>query len=182
MTAILRTDGGARPTNPGHAGFACVLDVDGEIHSISRYVGMASNNEAEYFGVIVGLKWAKSLGIEEILVISDSQLVVNQVLRKWQVKNHYLKGLARDVQDLLSRFQNWDIQWEKRTQNKVADDLCTKAINWGRNQNPWTPQSIKLKRPGEIHDPFDASTRLSQSRAADRVRLRRLATSFTASK
>ena len=181
MKAILRFDGGARPTNPGHAGFACALKINGEVAILSRYIGFATNNEAEYLGLVVGLKWALSKGVSEITVFSDSKMVVHHIDGSYRCKQEHLKPYLKEAKELLSRFDRYWVKWQKRDHNKNADNYCTLAINWGRNQNPFVPQSIKLKRPGEVHDPFDQSQHLvlSQYRAAGRVRHMRTSTALS---
>lgn len=166
MRGRLQFDGGARPTNPGHSGFAFLIQLEDErVIEFSRYMGWGTNNEAEYAGLIVGLKYARLLGVDRIHIISDSKLVVNQVKGSWRVNNFIMKQMSDEARLLLRQYDEWTLAWKRRSNNKECDALCTKAINWGRNQNPLVPQSIKLNRLGEIHDPFDASIRLSQSSA-----------------
>lgn len=174
MTALLRTDGGARPKNPGHAGFGCYLQTDdGDEHMFSRYIGFATNNYAEYCGIIVGMKWAyETHGVREIEIISDSQMVVNQVLGTWQIKNDNLRPLVADCRKILDRFDVATLSWEKRDSNKVADKLATMACFWGWNQNPWVPEVCKTKRHGEVHDPFDMSTEMIRIAANPRLRFK----------
>lgn len=162
MRAVLHFDGGCRPKNPGHAAFACVVKLDGEEHVIARYIGIKTNNEAEYMGLIVGVKFAASLGATELHIVSDSKLVVNQVSGRWKEKEHWkLKHMVREARALLSdRFDtNWDIVWVKRDHNVKADAYCTGAVNYGMNLNPFLSEKFKAKRPGEEIDPF-ASTRV----------------------
>lgn len=163
--AIVSFDGGARPTNPGHAGFACVVTVGSQEKVISRYIGITTNNVAEYYGLIVGIKYAHFLGARELTIFTDSKLVREQVLGNWQCKSESLKTYMYEARDLLKKLYTQDgellyeIVWQKRDKNSDADDYCTKAITWGRNLNPFTPSSIKVKRGvGAIEDPF-ASTR-----------------------
>jgi ribonuclease HI len=129
-------------------------------HAISRYLGIRTNNYAEYVAVITAIKFAKDLGADELLIMSDSQLVVNQVKGNWRVMHIELKPLRKEARDLLLKLfpGAWDIQWHRRNHNVEADALCTLAINHGRNLNPWTPQKLKDLRPGRIHDPFDSSS------------------------
>lgn len=159
MRAFMTFDGGARPTNPGHAGFAVVIDFPGtkkKRQVISRYIGKKTNNIAEYTGLIVGIKYAKELGARELFIVSDSKLVVEQVNGRWKCKTKHIVDLCEEAQKLLERnFPGaWELRWKKRLNNTVADDYCTKAINHGMNRNPWTPAKIKEKRVGEVHDPF----------------------------
>jgi len=129
-------------------------------HSISRYLGIKTNNYAEYAAVITAIKYAKHLGADELLIMTDSKLVCNQVKGEWRVLHIELKPLRNDAHKLLQDLfpGTWDIQWHRRNHNVEADALCTLAINWGRNRNPWTPQKLKDLRPGKIHDPFESSS------------------------
>jgi ribonuclease HI len=152
--ALLRFDGGARPTNPGHAGFACVVIIDGEPHELSRYIGWKTNNYAEYMGLIVGIKRAKSLGATELEIVSDSKLVVNQINGEWTVKDKKLSDLhAYALRHLSSLFpDSWVLRWEKRDSNTDADDLCTQAIKYGMTMNLFTGKS----KDGKVVDPFQS--------------------------
>jgi ribonuclease HI len=171
MHGTLYFDGGARPKNPGHAAFACVVTVEKRHDQMSRYIGYRTNNEAEYFGLIVGMKFAYDLGVKSIDIYSDSKLVVNQVLGEWQVKQETLRPLVKDARDLLQTLYGEDasLNWVKRLDNTVADQLCTAAINYGRNLNPFLPQSIKDARPGHQIDPFQSQCPPSR-RYSGRVR------------
>jgi ribonuclease HI len=163
MKATLKFDGGARPTNPGHAGFGVMIHLqDGQFTKtefFSRYIGIFTNNEAEYAGLIAGLKYALELGVREIEVISDSKLVINQVKGNWKCKEPRLKVFVKEARALLDSFERVKIRWMRRENNVAADDLCTRAIYAGMNRNPFIPKSIKDKRPGEIVDPFSSTKR-----------------------
>jgi ribonuclease HI len=166
VKAVAFTDGGCRPKNPGHAGMAVVIRLSENgvgvtaVHSISRYLGIRTNNYAEYVAVITAIKYAKELGADELLIMTDSKLVMNQIQGNWRVLHAPLKPLRDDARKLLGKLfpAAWDIQWHRRNHNVEADALCTLAINYGRNQNPFTPQKIKDTRPGRIQDPFDSSS------------------------
>lgn len=158
MKAVMHFDGGCRPTNPGHAGFGVV--VYGErhkAHTCSRYIGWKTNNEAEYAGLIVGIKLAHDIGASSIKICTDSQLVMNQVNGEYKTRSAEMKLLCLEARSLLERFfhDDWEITWWKRDNNSVADQLSTQAINYGRNTNPLTPAKLKAKRPGQIVDPFN---------------------------
>lgn len=160
MKATLHFDGGARPTNPGFAGFAAILKSEHKPAFIcARFIGWKTNNYAEYAGLLVGVKMAVLKKVTHLDIITDSQLVVGQMTGKWKCKSTDLRPIMNDAKDLLSQNfgeldENWTIVWKKRDNNVQADDLCTKAINAGRNRNPFTPDHIKEKRPGEVFDPF----------------------------
>lgn len=160
MIGILNSDGGCRPTNPGPAGFAAVLELvdEEEVYVTSRYLGKKSNNHAEYAGMLVGIKMAISHGVTDLLIITDSQLVMNQVNGDWKVKDTSLRPFCSEIQKLLRvNFEHngsgWKIKWVKRDKNKTADAYCTQAIFWGMNQRPWEPSKEKKKRgPGAVYE------------------------------
>jgi ribonuclease HI len=158
-TAVMYFDGGCRPTNPGHAGFAVVIELDGNEFILSRYIGKTTNNVAEYTGLIVGIKYARHLGAEALEVTSDSRLVVEQVHGRWRVKSADLKPYVTEARGLLNRHypSRWSLVWSARANNVKADHYCGLAINAGRNKNPFLPNSIRAKRPGKIIDPFSPS-------------------------
>src|SRR3954471_19965638 len=121
-------------------------------HALSRYLGIRTNNYAEYAAVITAVKFAKHLEADELLIMTDSQLVCNQVKGEWRVLHAELKPLHKEARKkLLDLFpEAWDIQWHRRNHNVEADALCMLAINHGRNLNPYTPQKLKDLRPGRI--------------------------------
>jgi probable phosphoglycerate mutase len=156
---VAHIDGGCRPTNPGHAGFAVVIDLDGEEFILSRYIGIASNNVAEFTALIVAIKYARHLGAEALEVVSDSKLVVEQVHGRWRQRSESLRPLVMEARALLDKHypSRWELNWSARESNTQADHYCGLAINAGRNRNPFIPQHIKDKRPGKIIDPFSSS-------------------------
>ncbi|MFP4546445.1 MAG: ribonuclease HI family protein, partial [Methanomassiliicoccales archaeon] len=105
MTFKLYTDGGARG-NPGDAAYAFIL-YDGEGKKVDEgasYIGFATNNEAEYFGLLAGLKAARDAGASSVLVIMDSELTVKQMRGEYKVKARNLKPLAENVRELQGDF------------------------------------------------------------------------------
>jgi ribonuclease H / adenosylcobalamin/alpha-ribazole phosphatase len=155
-TAAVHIDGGCRPTNPGHAGFAVVIDLDGQEFVLSRYIGWATNNVAEFTALIVAVKYASHLGAEALEVVSDSQLVVEQTHGRWRLRSADLKPLVMEARDLLFRHfpHRWELTWTARDKNVKADYYCGLAIQAGRFQNPWLRKHLKDKSPGKIIDPF----------------------------
>lgn len=158
MKAKVSFDGGCRPTNPGYAGIGVVVKIDGEKYRLNRYIGRKSNNYAEYTGLIVGIKYAKELGASEIEIVSDSQLVVKQIAGEYKCREKSLIPLHREAKKLLERLfpESWELVWKKRKHNGEADELSTKAIFWGRSQNPFYTIKVResLLEQGEIIDPF----------------------------
>ncbi|MFC2069730.1 ribonuclease HI family protein [Chloroflexota bacterium] len=127
--AVIFTDGVAEP-NPGQAAIGAVIkDEQGEvITSISESIGYATNNQAEYGAIIAALGKAISLGIEQVDLRSDSELVVNQINGKYRVKNASLKPLYQKVKKLQSKFTNLTATHIPRRLNKEADNLAGNAL------------------------------------------------------
>lgn len=131
--AILYADGAARG-NPGPAGAgAALLDDDGEvIAELTKYLGTATNNVAEYTALIIGLEEAKRRGIDEIEVRMDSQLVVRQMSGIYRVRHPNMVPLARRARELYESFRRRSITHVRREQNTAADLLSNRAIDEAR--------------------------------------------------
>ncbi|MFC1991297.1 ribonuclease HI family protein [Chloroflexota bacterium] len=127
--AVIFTDGVAEP-NPGQAAIgATIKNEQGElIASISEAIGYATNNQAEYRAIISALKKAIGLGIIEVDIRSDSELVVRQINGKYRVKNASLKPLYQKVKQLQSQLTGFSIVHVPREQNKEADILAGNAL------------------------------------------------------
>jgi ribonuclease H / adenosylcobalamin/alpha-ribazole phosphatase len=127
---ILYADGAARG-NPGPAGAGAVLlDEDGHIVAeLTRALGRATNNVAEYSALILGLEEAKRLGANAIDVRMDSLLVVEQLRGRWRTKHPGLIPLALRAGQLLASFPEREIRHVPREQNLVADALSNRAID-----------------------------------------------------
>ena len=127
---IINTDGGARG-NPGPAGIGVVLyNPTGHIvETYKAFIGQATNNVAEYKALLLGLSKAKEMGVREILVRMDSELVVRQMLGIYKVKDEGLKPLAEEAKKLLKSFSKFDFTHVRREQNSLADKLVNEAID-----------------------------------------------------
>lgn len=133
MKAILFADGAARG-NPGPAGSGAVLlDEDGHvIAELTRHLGHATNNVAEYTALIIGLEEAQRRGIDDIDIRMDSMLVVRQMQGAWKVKHPNMKPLALRAGELLASFPRRTIEHVPREENLIADALSNKAIDDAR--------------------------------------------------
>ncbi len=120
---IIRTDGGAFK-NPGPAASAFVVEKNKRTICIhSEYIGVATNNEAEYKAVIMALKYVKEKFVtKEISIFSDSQLVVKQLNGEYKVKAAGIIPLWSRAKELMSEI-NVSINWVPRAENKLADSL-----------------------------------------------------------
>lgn len=132
MTRVfVEADGGSRG-NPGPAGYgAVVLDaVTGEVLAErAAGIGRATNNVAEYQGLIAGLSAALELGADEVEVRLDSKLIVEQMSGRWQVKHPDMKPLAREAAALVARLPRVRFSWIPREQNTHADRLANEAMD-----------------------------------------------------
>jgi ribonuclease HI len=128
------SDGGARG-NPGPAGIGAVIyNPQGEkIAELSYYLGVATNNQAEYQALIMALKKAKELSILKLECYLDSELVVRQLNREYKVKNKDLAPLFLQVHNLSLQFKNISFIHVRRELNKEADKLANLAMDKGGN-------------------------------------------------
>ena len=125
----LYTDGAARG-NPGPAGIGVVaLKGEEEIFTISRYVGHATNNMAEYLAVIAGLEEAADLAATEVTVLLDSELVERQLTGVYRVKDSKLKVLYSRAAKAAASFERCFFLHVPREKNEVADRLANEALD-----------------------------------------------------
>ena len=127
---IIYTDGAARG-NPGPAAIGVILkDETGNVVArISRRLGATTNNQAEYQAIIVALEKAISLGARQVLLKSDSELVVKQINGNYKIKNTALRPLYQKVVQLIGSLESISITYIPREQNAVADALANKALD-----------------------------------------------------
>ena len=130
MRVTLYADGGARG-NPGPAaGAAVLLGEDGRVLAErAQYLGTATNNVAEYTGLIVGLEEAKRIGVTKLDVRLDSLLVVQQMRGVWKIKNPGLRPLALRAGALLAEFPDRTVEHVPREENTLADALVNRALD-----------------------------------------------------
>jgi len=123
------TDGASR-NNPGESGAGVYILRDGEpFEQIARYLGMTTNNIAEYSAAIIGLEHAVKVGARKVKLFADSELMVKQINGLYKVKNEGLKPLHTKVKGLIARIGSVAVQYIPREQNKEADALANKAID-----------------------------------------------------
>jgi len=130
VKARLSTDGGARG-NPGPAAYGYVLeDEDGAILvEHGERIGRATNNVAEYRGLIAGLEKALELGATAVVVVSDSELVVKQMRGEYRVKNETLQDLHDEATRIARRVGRVEYTNVRRAENEVADRLVNEALD-----------------------------------------------------
>ncbi|CAN5150727.1 hypothetical protein BH18ACT12_BH18ACT12_20690 [soil metagenome] len=130
MKARLSTDGGARG-NPGPAAYGYVIESD-DGHVLAAHgeaIGRATNNVAEYSGLVAGMQKAAELGVSDLEVISDSELLVKQMQGEYRVKNEALKALWEEASDLERRFAKVRYTAIRRAHNELADQLVNEALD-----------------------------------------------------
>jgi ribonuclease HI len=130
VKARLFTDGGARG-NPGPAAAAFVLEAeDGTVLEASgTAIGVATNNVAEYRALVDGLRRASELGVSELEVVSDSELIVKQMRGEYRVKNDALRVLHREASTLAGAIDRVTFTAVRREQNELADRLVNEALD-----------------------------------------------------
>jgi ribonuclease HI len=126
----LHIDGASR-SNPGEAGFGVhVTTPEGkEVAQLYGYLGVASNNVAEYQALLHGLRYALAQGARKVHVFSDSQLVVRQMSGAYRVKHPAMVPLHREARDLARRFEECRLDHVRREQNVEADRLANQALD-----------------------------------------------------
>jgi ribonuclease HI len=126
----LYSDGAARG-NPGPSGAGAVLVEPGGqvVAKLGKYLGHQTNNYAEYMGLLLGLKHAKSLGAKEIEVFADSELLIRQLGGRYQVKSQSLRPLYEEAVKLLNDFSRVKLVHVPRAMNAAADEMSNRAID-----------------------------------------------------
>jgi ribonuclease HI len=132
VKVVVHVDGGARG-NPGPAAAAAVLSTPaGEVlDEAAVRLGTATNNVAEYRGLLLGLERARALGATEVEVVNDSELVAHQVTGRYKVKHPEMKALHAQAMALLGGFERWSIRPVPRAENADADALVNQALDAG---------------------------------------------------
>ena len=127
--AVIYADG-ASWGNPGPAAIGAIIkDKQGRtVASISQAIGRATNNHAEYRALIAAMEKAVELGVDEVMVNLDSELVTRQINGQYRVKKTALKPLYQRVKQLQSLFHGFTIRHISRQQNKEADNLARAAL------------------------------------------------------
>ncbi|MCX5754290.1 MAG: ribonuclease HI family protein [Candidatus Krumholzibacteria bacterium] len=128
--AILHADGASRG-NPGPSAIAAIihLPTGEELASVAKRIGRATNNVAEYRAVIEGMKLARDIGIRELTVFVDSELVMKQLTGAYRIRSRDLEPLAREVAAEARHFGKCAFKHVKREENREADRMANEALN-----------------------------------------------------
>lgn len=146
---IVEADGGSRG-NPGPAGYGAVVRdaATGEVLAErAAGIGRATNNVAEYRGVIAGLAAAVELGAAAVDVRLDSKLIVEQMSGRWKIKHPDIKPLAAEVTALVRRFGSASFRWVPRERNTYADRLANEAMDAAARGLQWRPPAAEVPEP-----------------------------------
>jgi len=120
---------GASKGNPGSSSIGVLLtDSNGIVHKIKGYIGILTNNQAEYHALITALKAAKKLKESHLTIYTDSQLLANQINNIWRVRNPQIKTLYKEAIELISTFKKIGINHIPRSLNQEADKLANEAL------------------------------------------------------
>jgi ribonuclease H / adenosylcobalamin/alpha-ribazole phosphatase len=130
MKARLSTDGGSRG-NPGPAAYGYVLETDDGtvLAAHGEAIGVTTNNVAEYRGLLEGLRKAVELHVDELEVVSDSELIVHQMRGEWKIKKDTLRALWEEAQDLAGDIGTVRYTAVRREHNELADRLVNEALD-----------------------------------------------------
>ncbi|MEV5748698.1 bifunctional RNase H/acid phosphatase [Actinoallomurus sp. NPDC052308] len=147
---IVEADGGSRG-NPGPAGYGSVVRdaLTGQVLAErAESLGVATNNVAEYRGLIAGLEAAAELSSDaDVEVRMDSKLVVEQMSGRWKIKHPDMKPLALQAQRLASRLRSVRYTWIPRERNKHADRLANEAMDAAAEGRTWAPSAVEEDEP-----------------------------------
>ncbi len=129
MTWIAYTDGASRG-NPGLSGIgAFVTAPDGTEHELKKFLGIKTNNQAEYAALLLALEFLIKEKAGDVLIRADSELMIKQMRGEYKVKNENILPLYREIQKLLGHFKKIQFEHVRREFNKDADRLANEAID-----------------------------------------------------
>jgi probable phosphoglycerate mutase len=139
-------DGGARG-NPGPAGFGAVVadDAGHKLAEISDFLGVCTNNVAEYRGLLAVLDWTLAHGYGKLRVVSDSLLMVNQIKGKFKVGSPDLRPLWEQARQKIRELERFEISHALRHKNKDADRLANEAMDRGMGRAPAAERPAERK-------------------------------------
>ena len=130
MKATLYFDG-ASLGNPGKRAIGVVLKTPTKTYKFKKEIGEGTSNQAEYYALIAGMMLAKKLGIKELTVKGDSELVIKQMRGEYRVRDPILRKLYEKAKELERAFKKVSYEWIPREENKEADRLATEALKGG---------------------------------------------------
>lgn len=134
---VFHIDGGARG-NPGPAGYGVLVqdETGRKVDELSVFLGVQTNNFAEYSGLVAALEYAIEHGVRAVKIYSDSELLVKQIKGEYKVKSPALLEIYREAKDLIRKLNSFQIRHVMREQNREADRLANKAMDEGMGRKP----------------------------------------------
>jgi formyltetrahydrofolate-dependent phosphoribosylglycinamide formyltransferase len=141
MNDIIAYIDGASRGNPGPAAAGFTLQAK------AFFLGQATNNTAEYTSLVKALEAAKQIGAEQLMVFSDSELLVRQINGQYKVKSEQIRPLFRQAVNLLNEFKNWKVRHIAREKNEEADRLVNQALNLGTDIENEPVLATENKKP-----------------------------------
>jgi probable phosphoglycerate mutase len=154
-------DGGSRG-NPGPSGFGAVItDARGNtLAELSEFLGIRTNNFAEYSGLLAVLAWALEHGYKRVKLVSDSELMVKQIQGKYKVNSPDLKPLWQQARERIAKLASFEITHALRHKNKAADALANQAMDRGMRRTvlaaPPVPVAVPARVPVRVPSPAPA--------------------------
>ncbi len=144
---IAHIDGGSRGNpGPAAAGFTLADSAGIQLQAKAFFLGRATNNIAEYTSLVKALEAAKQIGAEELIVFSDSELLVKQINGQYKVKSEQIRPFFQQAVRLLRGFKNWKVRHITREKNKQADKLVNQCLNLGTDiENESQPAEKNMK-------------------------------------
>ncbi len=162
-------DGGSRG-NPGPAGYGVFIQGENgaALAELGEFIGVKTNNVAEYSGLLAALDWAVTHGARELRVVSDSELMVKQMKGQYSVKSPDLKPLYEEAKRRVAKLGRFEMQHVLRGKNKEADRLANEAMDRGTGKGPAgrpsagrfaAPNPVKLAAPAPPERATTAASR-----------------------
>lgn len=142
------TDGGSRG-NPGPSGYGVVVQAeDGSVLAeLSEFIGMRTNNVAEYSGMLAALEYALAHGLSKLRIVSDSELMVKQMRGQYRVQSPELRPLYEEARQRAGKLKAFQIEHVLRGKNKKADELANQAMDRGMRRKPETRGAVEPAPP-----------------------------------
>ena len=165
----INIDGGSRG-NPGPASYGVVIrDGRGEVAAkLKKYIGRATNNVAEYYGLIAALDYAESHGVRAIRIESDSELLVKQMRGQYKVKSEDLRPLFERAQKMSKAFESFRIEHVYREQNREADALANEALDEAEGKTSGSTTAKKAAAPATKSEPASSKVEPNSSKPEPR--------------
>lgn len=125
--AKLEFDGSCKP-NPGPAGYGFVIETANQTVEENEFIGEGTNNQAEWQGLLEGLRRARALDVDTLLVRGDSELIIRQAKGEYKVNDEDLQPLHEEALELANNLDRVDFEWVERDLNSDADELAQQAV------------------------------------------------------